>query len=155
LGLRTICRRDSRGDGGRVVYQIDVDGMTDQEMESKAKRVLDASFRVHTALGPGLLESAYSACLLQELRDDGLEVRVEVPVPVVYKGMKLADVGYRIDLLVEGEIVLEIKATEGISDLHLAQLLSYLKLSKRRLGFLLNFNVESFRNGIYRRVNRL
>ncbi len=129
--------------------------MTNQEMEIVAKRVLDAGFRVHTALGPGLLESAYCACLLQDLRDDGLEVRAEVPVPVDYKGQKLADIGYRIDLLVEGEIVLEIKAVEGISELHLAQLLSYLRLSKRRLGFLLSFNVESFRNGIYRRVNRM
>jgi GxxExxY protein len=117
--------------------------------------VLDAAFRMHTALGPGLLESAYCACLIHELRLGGLNVRSEVPVPVVYQGEKLADVGYRIDILVENELVVEVKSLETIAPVHLAQLVSYLKLADRRLGLLINFNVERLRDGIYRRVNRL
>jgi GxxExxY protein len=84
----------------------------------------------------------------------GLEVRTEVPVPVVYQGVKLSDVGFRIDILVEGELVIEVKSVEAVSRVHLLQLVSYLKLSDRRLGLLLNFNVERLRDGIYRRVNR-
>jgi len=125
------------------------------ELNALAKRVLDAAFRVHTTLGPGLLESAYTACLIYELRKLGLKVETEVPVPVVYEGVKLADVGYRIDILVADELVIEVKSLELIAPVHLSQLISYLKLSDRRLGLLLNFNVESFRTGIYRRVNRL
>ncbi len=117
--------------------------------------MLDAAFRVHTNLGPGLLESAYVACLVYELRSRGFEAKIEVPVPVVYEGVKLADVGYRIDVLIENELVVEVKALEGIAPVHLAQLVSYLKLADRRLGYLLNFNVEHLRDGIYRRVNRL
>jgi len=118
-----------------------------------SKRVLDAAYRVHTHFGPGLLESAYTACIVYELRKAGMDVKTEVPVPVVYDGLKLADVGFRIDILVANEIVIEMKSLEAIAPVHLSQLTSYLKLSNRRLGFLLNFNVESFRDGIYRRVN--
>jgi GxxExxY protein len=126
-----------------------------EELNKLAKQVLDAAFRVHTTLGPGLLENAYTACLVYELRRAGLDVRTEVPVPVVYEGVKLTDVGYRIDILVENELVIEMKSLEAIAPVHLSQLISYLKLSNRRLGLLLNFNVESFKDGIYRRVNRL
>jgi len=118
-----------------------------------SKRVLDAAYRVHTQFGPGLLESAYTACIVYELRKAGMDVKTEVPVSVVYDGLKLADVGFRIDILVANEIVIEMKSLEAIAPVHLSQLTSYLKLSNRRLGFLLNFNVESFRDGIYRRVN--
>jgi GxxExxY protein len=129
--------------------------MSPDELNALSKQTLDAAFRVHTALGPGLLESAYTACLVYELRKAGLEVKVEVPVPIVYDRVKLADVGYRIDILVAGELVIEVKSLEAIAPVHLSQLISYLKLADRRLGLLLNFNVESFRDGIYRRVNRL
>jgi GxxExxY protein len=124
-------------------------------LNALGKQVLDASFRVHTELGPGLLESAYTACLAHELLKRGHRVRTEVPVPVVYDGVKLRDVGYRIDLLVEECLVVEVKALEAIAPVHLAQLVSYLKLSGRKLGYLLNFNVEHLRDGVYRRVNGL
>ena len=129
--------------------------MNSAELNTVAKRTLDAAFRVHSALGSGLLESAYSACLIYELHKAGLFVQTEVPVPIVYDGVKLTDVGYRIDILVEKELVIEVKSLETIAPVHLSQLISYLKLSDRRLGLLLNFNVERFRDGIYRRVNRL
>jgi GxxExxY protein len=128
--------------------------MSNDELNALAKRVLDAAFQVHTELGPGLLESAYTACLVHELRSAGLEVRIEVPVPLVYKGQKMADAGFRIDILVEGALVIEVKSLEAVALVHLSQLITYLKLSDRRLGLLLNFNVESLRDGIYRRVNR-
>jgi GxxExxY protein len=127
--------------------------MDRDELDAVSKEVLSAAYRVHTELGPGLLESAYTVCLVYELRKAGLLVEVEVPVPLVYEDVKLADVGYRIDILVAGEIVIEVKALEAIAPVHLAQLVSYLKLSKRRLGLLINFNVASLKDGIYRRVN--
>jgi GxxExxY protein len=129
--------------------------MTPDDLNSLARRTLDAAFHVHSTVGPGLLESAYTACLVYELRKAGLSIAMEVPVPIVYDGVKLTDVGYRIDILVERELVIEVKSLETIAPVHLSQLISYLKLSDRRLGLLLNFNVESFRDGIYRRVNRL
>jgi GxxExxY protein len=129
--------------------------VTSDELNSLAKRTLDAAFHVHSTVGPGLLESAYMACLVYELRKAGLFVQTEVPVPIVYDGVKLTDVGYRIDILVEKELVIEVKSMETSRPVHLSQLISYLKLSDCRLGLLLNFNVESFRDGIYRRVNRL
>ena len=129
--------------------------MTGEELDGLSKRVLDAAFRVHTTFGPGLLESAYTACLVYELRKSRLDVKTEVPVPVVYDSVKLTDVGFRIDILVAHELIIEVKALEAIAPVHVAQLVSYLKLSDRRLGLLLNFNVEHFRDGIYRRVHRL
>ena len=129
--------------------------MIAEALNELAKRVLDGAFAVHNELGAGLLESTYQACLVYELQKRGMTVREQVPVPVVYDGHKLVDVGYRMDLLVEGELVLEIKALEAIAPVHLAQLLSYLKHSKRRLGLLLNFNVPRLKDGIYRRVNGL
>ncbi len=128
--------------------------MTQAELNQLSERTLEAAFRVHSELGPGLLESAYAACLVFELRQAGLNVMAEVPVPLIYKGTKLADVGYRIDILVENELVVEVKSLDKIAPVHLAQLVSYLKLSNRRLGLLLNFNVEMLRDGIYRRVHR-
>ena len=112
--------------------------MNTDELNQLAKCTLDAAFRVHSALGPGLLESAYTACLTYELHKAGLELETEVPVPLVYDGVKLTDVGYRIDILVAGQLVIEVKSVDVVAPVHLSQLVSYLKLSERRLGLLLN-----------------
>ncbi len=128
--------------------------MERNDLEKLGKTILDCSFKVHTALGAGMLESAYEACLMYELHKLGLEVLSQKKLPIVYDGMKL-EAGYRIDLFVEDEIIVEIKAVERILPVHLAQLLSYLKLSKKSLGFLLNFNVPHLRDGIKRVVNNL
>ena len=126
--------------------------MITQEQEYIAKKVLDCSFAVHSALGPGLLESAYQKCLLYELQQAGLFVEEEKPVPLIYKGVHL-DCGYRIDILVERDkLIIENKAVSELTDIHLAQILSYMKLSNISLGFLLNFNVKSLKNGIKRVV---
>jgi GxxExxY protein len=114
--------------------------------------VVDAAITVHSALGLGLLESAYEACLLYELRKRGLIVESQVPLPVIYETVHL-EVGYRIDLLVENVIVLELKACEAIAPVHRVQLLSYLKLSNKPLGLLLNFHVAMMRDGIVRMKN--
>ncbi len=114
--------------------------------------ILNAAFRVHTELGPGLLESAYENCLAYELRQDEIFVETQKPLPLVYKEVKL-ECGYRVDLFVEKEVVVEIKATEGINDLHLAQTLTYLKLLNKEIGLILNFNVKSMKQGIKRVIN--
>ncbi len=129
--------------------------MDEAELNGLSKQVLDAAFAVHTALGPGLLESTYRACLAYEVRKRGMRVETEVAVPVVYDQMKMVDVGYRMDMLVEGELVVEIKSFEAITPMHKAQLLTYLKHSKRRLGLLLNFKEPYLKDGICRMVNRL
>ena len=108
--------------------------------------------QVHSALGPGLLESAYEACQAFELADRGLKVETQKPLPLVYHGVHLA-CGYRLDLLVEDAVIVELKAIDAIIDIHLAQLLSYLKLSGCKVGLLINFNVRSLRDGIRRVVN--
>lgn len=113
------------------------------------KMVLDCSFKVHSALGPGLLESAYSECLFYELLNAGLKVEKQKPLPLVYKEVKL-DVGYRIDLMVENCIVVEIKSIEALCDIHMAQILTYMKLSETKLGLLANFNVLHLKEGIRR-----
>jgi len=114
--------------------------------------VVDGAVAVHSVLGPGLLESAYEACLLYELRKRGLMVEAQVPLPVVYEAVHL-EVGYRIDLLVENAIVLELKACEAIAPVHRVQLLSYLRLSGKPLGLLLNFHVALMKDGIVRMRN--
>lgn len=116
--------------------------------------IIDCSMTVHTYLGPGLLESAYHACLLQELHSRGLSVESHVSLPIVYKQVSI-DVGYRLDLVVEDEIIVELKSVERNHPVHEAQLLSYLKLSKRRVGLLINFNVVHLKDGITRLVNGL
>jgi len=113
------------------------------------KKVLDCSFLVHTALGPGLLESAYLECLYFELLNSGLKVEKQKPLPLIYKEVKL-EAGYRIDLLVDDRIVVEIKSIESLGDIHMAQILTYLKLSNCRLGLLANFNVLHLKDGIRR-----
>lgn len=114
--------------------------------------ILNAAYRVHTELGPGLLESAYENCLAYELRQDEIYVETQKPLPLVYKEVRL-ECGYRVDLFVENEVVVEIKATDGINDLHLAQTLTYLKLLKKEIGLILNFNVKSLKQGIKRVIN--
>ncbi len=116
--------------------------------------VLGCAIKVHTVLGPGLLESTYEACLIHELAKAGLKADRQVALPVVYDGVQL-DAGYRIDVLVASLVVVELKVAERILPLHSAQLLSYLKLSGKRLGYLLNFNVVHMRQGIKRVVNHL
>jgi len=129
--------------------------VTAEELNALSKRVLDAAYAVHSELGAGLLESTYVACLLYELRKRGLKVETEAAVPVIYDRTKMVDVGYRMDMLIEGELVLEVKAVEGISPAHHAQLVTYLKHSNKRLGLLLNFNEPYLKDGICRKVNRL
>ena len=114
--------------------------------------IIDAAMRVHSCLGPGLLESAYQACLAHELRKRGLDVATQVPLPVVYDGEKL-EVGYRIDLIVGNRVVIEVKSVEAIHPIHQAQLLSYMRLSGIRVGLLINFNVLHMRDGIKRMVD--
>jgi GxxExxY protein len=118
-------------------------------IEEIFKKVLDSSFKVHSALGPGLLENAYVECLYYELIQSGLIVEKQKPLPLIYKDVKL-DAGYRIDLLVEGSIVVEIKSIESLADIHMAQILTYLRLSKCKLGLLANFNVIHLKDGIKR-----
>ena len=113
-----------------------------------------AAFEVHTELGPGLLESVYETALQFELRQAGLLVKAQVPLPMVYKGVGM-DVGFRMDLLVENRVVVEIKSIEAIMEVHHMQLLTYLKLSGHKLGLLLNFNVPRLKEGIVRKVNGL
>lgn len=113
------------------------------------KKVLDCSFRIHTALGPGLLESAYEECLYYELKQSGLKVEKQKPLPLIYKDVKL-DAGYRTDLLVENSVIVEIKSVDAFCDIHMAQILTYLKLSGCKLGLLANFNVRHLKNGIKR-----
>jgi GxxExxY protein len=117
-------------------------------------RVVDAALRVHSVLGPGLLESAYEACLAHELQKRGLAVTTQVGLPIHYDGVTL-DVGYRLDMLVEDCVVVEIKAIENVMPIHDAQLISYLKLSGVKVGLLMNFDVQHMRDGIKRLVNNL
>jgi GxxExxY protein len=126
----------------------------DMELNEISRHVVDAAMTVHSALGPGLLENAYEACLKHELAKRGLEVGQQVALPVVYDGVQI-DLGYRLDLLVAGEVIVELKAVEKVTPLHEAQLLSYLKLSGRKLGLLINFNVVHLKDGIKRMANGL
>ncbi len=123
-----------------------------EELDGMTEQVIGAAIQVHRALGPGLLESAYEACLAFELMERGLKVEQQKPLPVVYRQIKL-DTGYRLDLLVEGEVIVEVKAVDRLAPIHDAQLLSYLKLSGCKVGLLINFNVKVLRQGIHRIVN--
>lgn len=113
--------------------------------------ILDSAYKVHSNLGPGLLESAYQACLVYELRKKGLTVEVEKALPLIYEDMKL-ECGYRIDILVENKVVVELKCVESFRDVHTAQVLTYLKLSGCKVGLLLNFYTKSLKNGIKRLI---
>jgi GxxExxY protein len=113
--------------------------------------VVDAAFQVHKSLGPGLLESVYEQCLHYELTSSGIEVKRQVQVPLKYKELQF-DCGFRIDLLVDDEVVIEVKAVEKVLPIHAAQLLTYLKITERRVGLLINFNQTKIKNGIHRYV---
>ena len=119
-----------------------------------AKVVVDAAFKIHTKLGPGLLESAYQTFLVYELKKRGLTVESEVGMPVQYDGVKV-DIGYRADLLIEKSVIVELKSVEKVIDIHKKQLLTYLKMSDLRLGLLINFNVPLIKDGITRIANNL
>ena len=125
--------------------------MTENEL---SKVVFDCALKVHQALGPGLLESAYEECLFHELKKNGLDVQKQKALPLVYEEVKL-DVGYRIDIIVENKLIIEVKSVEALNDVHFAQLLTYLKLTNCKLGLLINFNVSLIKNGIKRIVNNL
>ncbi len=122
------------------------------EMNKLTERILKCAFKVHTELGPGLLESAYEECLYFELTKFGFNVSKQKALPLVYHEIKL-EAGYRVDLLIENQVIVEIKSVEAINDVHAAQVLTYLKLSGCKVGLLLNFNVASLKNGIKRFVN--
>ena len=126
----------------------------EKDVEEIATVIVDAAIKVHRALGPGLLESAYQHCLAHELRKRGLRVETEVAQPVMYDGERI-DVGYRLDMLVENAIIIENKTVEEIAPIHEAQLLTYLKLRQCRLGFLLNWNVALMKHGIHRKIMTL
>ena len=125
--------------------------MTENEI---SKVIIGKAIEVHKALGPGLLESAYQECLYYELIEEVLNVEKQKPMPIVYKDVKL-DHGYRIDLLVEEKVVIELKTVDALIDVHEAQILTYLKLGDYKLGLLINFKVSLLKNGIRRFVNNL
>jgi GxxExxY protein len=123
-----------------------------EDLNRLTERIIGAAMRVHTALGPGLLESAYEACLAYELTEAGLKVERQRKLPITYRELRLEE-GYRIDLLVENLVVVELKAVEQLRDVHEAQLLSYLRLSSCEVGLLINFHVRHLRDGIRRVIN--
>jgi GxxExxY protein len=124
----------------------------DPHTEEIVTIILDSAYQVHSILGPGLLESVYETCLVHELNIRNIRTKSQILLPVVYKGITV-DSGYRLDILVKDSIIVEIKSTEGINPVHCAQLLTYLKLTSKRLGLLINFNVVHLREGIKRVIN--
>ena len=121
------------------------------EFDELSKRIIGCALEVHRELGPGLLESAYEQCLAYELRRNGLSFELQKPMPVEYKGVQL-DCGYRLDLLVEGKVIVELKAMAALEPIHEAQILTYLKLAKVKTGLLINFNVPRLKDGLKRFV---
>jgi len=119
-----------------------------------SEKIIGCAIEVHKALGPGLLESAYEECLFYEIRQTGLKVEKQKPLPLIYKEVKL-EVGYRLDLVVENKVIIEVKSVEALNDIHTAQVLTYLKISGFKLGLLMNFNVLRVKEGIKRLVNNL
>jgi len=116
-----------------------------------SNQIIGLAIKVHNHLGPGLLESSYKECLFYEIIQAGLNAQKEKPLPLVYQDVKL-EIGYRVDIMVENELIIEIKSVESLTDIHTAQMLTYLKLSGKRLGLLINFNVSYLKNGIKRLV---
>jgi len=125
--------------------------LTENEL---SRVVVGCALKVHSALGPGLLESAYEACLEYELIKNGLLVEVQKPLPLIYQTVRL-ECGYRVDMLVERKLIVEVKAVEALAEIHFAQVLTYLRLSDLRLALMLNFNVVHMKDGIRRVVNKL
>lgn len=127
--------------------------MSQEERLNKiTETIIGVAINIHRTLGPGLLESAYEACMVYDLTQAGLKVKQQKPLPVVYRGVKL-ECGYRMDLMIENEVVVEIKSVEKLLPIHKAQLMSYLKLSDCKVGLLINFNIEVLKDGIQRVVN--
>lgn len=126
--------------------------MTKEQYNKLSSQILDASLNVHKEMGPGLLESVYESCLLQELSLRNIKVESQVFLPLYYKGVEL-NKDFRIDILVENEIILELKAVDAILPVHEAQIISYLKLADKKLGFLINFNVPLIKDGFRRFIN--
>ncbi|MAX24116.1 MAG: GxxExxY protein [Phycisphaeraceae bacterium] len=124
---------------------------TETQRDTLTEKVIGLAIQVHRTLGPGLLESVYQSCLCHELAQHGLRFKSEIELPVLYKGMKL-DQGFRIDILVEDSLILELKTVEQLRPIHEAQLLTYLKLAQCPVGLLINFNVDLLKNGIKRLV---
>lgn len=124
----------------------------EERLNKITETIIGSAINVHRALGPGLLESAYESCLIYDLGQAGLKVEQQKPIPVVYRNVKL-ECGYRLDLMVENEVVVEIKSVEKLLPIHKAQLMSYLKLADCRVGLLINFNVEVLKDGLQRIVN--
>jgi len=125
--------------------------MTENDIATK---IIGVAIELHKKLGPGLLESAYESALTFDLKEAGLKVERQVPMPFIYKDVNL-ETGYKIDLLVEGLVIIEIKSVDTLAPVHFAQLLTYLKLSERKLGLLINFNTKLLKEGIHRIVNNL
>lgn len=121
------------------------------EINEITRLILEAAYKVHSALGPGLLESSYQACLAYEIRKRGMHLETEVALPLIYEEIRL-ECGYRIDMLVENKVIVELKVVEALNDVHLAQILTYLKFSKISTGLLINYNVKSLKDGIRRVV---
>ena len=117
-----------------------------------AKMVFNSALKVHKALGPGLLESAYEECLFYELQKSGINVEKQKPLPLIYEDV-IMEVGYRVDIMIENKFIIEVKSVDAINDVHLAQILTYLKLADCKLGMLINFNVTLIKNGIKRVIN--
>ena len=126
-------------------------GQDHDNRDPRTSPIIGAAIEVHRQLGPGLLESAYEECLCHELHLRGLEFRRQVDLPVMYKGLRL-DCGYKLDLIVQNEVILELKSVEKLHPIHEAQLLTYLRLAEKRVGLLINFNVPQLTQGIIRRV---
>ncbi len=126
--------------------------MQKEEYERIAKEIFLAALEVHKAMGPGLLESVYELCLIKELQLRGLVIESQVPIPLIFKGYELSK-EYRVDVLVEHSIIIELKAIEALLPIHEAQIISYLKLANKKMGFLINFNVPMIKNGFRRFVN--
>jgi GxxExxY protein len=134
------------------VRQEDAKDSKSMDENELSKVIIGHALKVHKALGPGLLESAYEECLFYEIAKNGLYVDKQKAMPLIYEDVKL-DCGYRLDLMVERKLIIEIKAVEALNDVHFAQLLTYLKLSGCKLGLLMNFNVTLLKNGIKRVIN--
>lgn len=125
----------------------------DENLNNLSSKIIQAAINVHKELGPGLLESVYSSCMIMEIKHMNLKVESEVPMPVIYKGQKVSEDGFRLDLLVEDKIIVELKSVEKIQPVHQKQLLTYLRLSDKSLGLLINFNEILLKDGITRIIN--
>ncbi len=134
-----------------LYLKFNIDFMSENDL---SRIVFNSALKVHQTLGPGLLESAYEECLFYELRKLGLSVEKQKPLPLIYEEVKL-DVGYRLDILLENKLILEIKAVDCLNEVHFAQLLTYLKLTNCKLGLLINFNVALLKHGVKRIANNL